>query len=81
MDGAAAAGRGGRVEAAVAGTGVAVFVEAGATGTAVAGMGEAVFVAAVAAGGNVAMVGMAGVPVLHAITASRMASPPSRLLN
>ena len=69
MDGAATTGRGGTVEVAVAGTAVEVFVAAGTVG------GEAVSVAT----GHSR--GLAGATVLQATTASRIASPPSRILN
>ena len=68
MDGAATTGRGGTVEVAVAGTAVEVFVAAGTVGW------EAVSVA-------IGTIGVAGATVLQATTASRIASPPSRILN
>jgi hypothetical protein len=79
MDGATATGNAGRVGAAVTGTGVAVSVAAGTVGAAVAGRVVALAVTAVV-GGKVAMVGKAGETVLQALTASRTAIPPSRIL-
>jgi len=86
MEGDAAGGKAGRLGAAVTGICVAVPVTTGAAarvGATVAGSGTAVALTAGAAdaGGKVAMVGMAGEPVLHAIMESRIAAPPSRVLN